>query len=69
MAAGTAHGFALFDFVVKKNLLAKSTLGPLGKKETGHFDLHLELCALLQIWASFYSYLCFLDVDAQGTSY
>ncbi|KAB7500068.1 Lethal(2) giant larvae-like protein 2 [Armadillidium nasatum] len=26
IAAGTAHGFALFDYIVKKNLLAKSTL-------------------------------------------
>nr|XP_045599883.1 lethal(2) giant larvae protein homolog 1-like isoform X2 [Procambarus clarkii] len=29
VACGTAHGFALFDIVQKKNLLAKSTLSPL----------------------------------------
>lgn len=31
VACGTAHGFALFDIVQKKNLLSKSTLSPLGK--------------------------------------
>ncbi|CAL4059773.1 unnamed protein product, partial [Meganyctiphanes norvegica] len=29
VACGTAHGFALFDFIQKKNLLAKSTLSAL----------------------------------------
>ncbi|XP_042209122.1 lethal(2) giant larvae protein homolog 1-like isoform X2 [Homarus americanus] len=29
IACGTAHGFALFDIIQKKNLLAKSTLSPL----------------------------------------
>ncbi|RXG51543.1 Lethal(2) giant larvae protein-like 2 [Armadillidium vulgare] len=31
IAAGTAHGFALFDYIVKKNLLAKSTLSAMGQ--------------------------------------
>ncbi|XP_063595424.1 lethal(2) giant larvae protein homolog 1-like [Penaeus indicus] len=34
VACGTAHGFALFDIIQKKNLLAKSTLSPLDLANT-----------------------------------
>ncbi|XP_047485620.1 lethal(2) giant larvae protein homolog 1-like isoform X1 [Penaeus chinensis] len=34
VACGTAHGFALFDIIQRKNLLAKSTLSPLDLANT-----------------------------------
>lgn len=37
VSAGTAHGFALFDYIQKKAVMSKCTLNPNGKQLFKYF--------------------------------